>query len=1250
MADEERQRLRAYWEDYLEYPGRINVDDAAIIEQCIGEVGVRLFRAVFSAPSTHGLWNDVRGSLEQTRIEIELDRNSQAGDIPWEYLRDPASNTFVSSSAAGFVRRPIGRDRDSTFDAYDDGPVRVLLVTSRPPCSPRFAFRPTARRLSHAVSEKEHPTVAVDLLRPPTIGQLSNVLMEVEATGQPYHVVQIDSHAYLLDPNEDSTAQDLQFGEKVPRYVRKLAGKHGYLPFDDPTGASSTHLLDGESLGDLLQEARVPLLVLNARRAADSTGGALGSSPVEAFDSFVQTVMSRGVAAALSIPSCVDTAGCTQFLFNVYANLARGAPLGEVATAGRQWLRSHPGPKKRASPFIAWDLAARKWHREPTKRDVVEGLVREQDWLTPIVYEAEVTRLTDAPKAIPQAVQARRPRTKQPSDHGLPNAAIPDLYGQEDTLVEIDRAWETNSVVLLHGPMGCGKTAVAVEYATWYREAIEGARVIYTSFADYRTLEKVAAEMRDFLGASDSEGVEPNWARDPYSGLPWLMNQGPLLWVWDHVERLSGSESKAGVLWGEDERDLFLEVLELAQQTTADVLLLSRDSERYWLGETALRIEVQPLPVRQGLQLVQGALSGEGRLMQRATDWLSLAHFAEGNPAVLRCLTAQAIREGVETDTEIADLVERARSTSLRPPRGGAEISESLCSAIGYVLKKSFSSGDRKLLSLLSLFQGVVSRELLVSMAGRNGILGLPELRALSEYQGLEQGADDNVLERAARLGLLSKTEQGAYEIPSVVTPFLKSLFRSYYSDSPEAQHSLWESATPLVDNHALPDSAVDGVRGSIGQRRMVKKMINGSNTPDQSSRPAKKGRNNGIDRAKRAYLEVMGRFGSMSARSIQSGRSEGLPLLATQESNLLKACRLAVAEERWMMAAGAVEGLCATYRQSECVQQWEVLLRPLLPLCAEDNPKNANATGRAVLWRTLMGQSALLAQRRQRLTQARNYQQLCVEWDRRLVVEGASEESVDGEEALDPHRGLADSLYRLSDILRDQGAHSVQLDEEAVTLMEELGETSGAANWSMELGRSYAGLPEGRGLNQAERWLKRALQLIGDDDQEGKAHCLAELGRTAWLQFIETRRALGTEQDLRRHLNRARRYYQRALEFDREDDFPSLAQHHKALGHVSIAMGDVHFALPHYRESIRYDDLSGSRRRAATTRLELAIDLRNVRRLPEALDHARAAFDQLSALGEDSDGVLMRARLLLEELETNTRQARRAVAAVKAR
>ena len=284
------------------------------------------------------------------------------------------------------------------------------------------------------------------------------------------------------------------------------------------------------------------------------------------------------------------------------------------------------------------------------------------------------------------------------------------------------------------------------------------------------------------------------------------------------------------------------------------------------------------------------------------------------------------------------------------------------------------------------------------------------------------------------------------------------------------------------------------------------------------------------------------------------------------------------------------------------------------------------------------------------RLSQARNFQELCVQWDRRLAVENSSEVSVDGEEERDPQRGLADSLHRLSDILRDQGEHSVQVDEEAVALLEELGEKSGAADWSMELGRSYAQVPEGRGLIQAERWLTRALQLIGEADQEGKAHCLAELGRTAWLQFIEARRADGNVQDLRRHLNRARRYYQRAIEFDREDDFKSLARHHKDLGHVSLAMGDVHFALPHYRESIRYDDLSGNRRHAATTRFELAIDLRNAGRPEEALDYARTAFEQLRALSEESDALLMRAKLLLDELSSTARRSQRTRAAVEAR
>jgi tetratricopeptide (TPR) repeat protein len=200
---------------------------------------------------------------------------------------------------------------------------------------------------------------------------------------------------------------------------------------------------------------------------------------------------------------------------------------------------------------------------------------------------------------------------------------------------------------------------------------------------------------------------------------------------------------------------------------------------------------------------------------------------------------------------------------------------------------------------------------------------------------------------------------------------------------------------------------------------------------------------------------------------------------------------------------------------------------------------------------------------------------------------------------------------------------------------------------WAFELGAIYTETPAVRNLAQAERWLKRSLDLIHDGDPGAKAECLAALGRVAWERFNEARKGNAPEPELRRHLSTARQYYQLALEHDLPADWGRLASHNQQLGHVSYSLGDIDRALPHYRESIRCDELQGNVFGAAQTRFNLAIALRDVDRLGEARKFARAAQRDLQALGAAAAGMNERCDKLVVNIEEKLRIRRRERGAV---
>ena len=69
------------------------------------------------------------------------------------------------------------------------------------------------------------------------------------------------------------------------------------------------------------------------------------------------------------------------------------------------------------------------------------------------------------------------------------------FFGRDETLLALDRAFDSQQVVLLHGYAGSGKTSTSVEFARWYHltHGIDGP-VLFTSFQLYKPLAQVLNE------------------------------------------------------------------------------------------------------------------------------------------------------------------------------------------------------------------------------------------------------------------------------------------------------------------------------------------------------------------------------------------------------------------------------------------------------------------------------------------------------------------------------------------------------------------------------------------------------------------------------------------------------------------------------------------------------------------------------------------------------------------------------------
>jgi hypothetical protein len=501
LSLQEQERLRWYLEDYLEYPFDPAPTIAADVEEWMAKIGAELFRAIFHAnDDARDLWATLRTRLNDTRVEV-ITGVQEATAIPWELTRDPKTDAPLALRARAFVRaQPQAAQRPQLPQAESGEPIRILLVICRPGGREDVPFRSVASRIVKGLSAEARQVFDLDVLRPPTFERLAGALRAARDAGRPYHVLHFDGHGAFLDVQRlfDGWTDETP-DEEVERLLAELVnldadrfspdaicpgerreGKRGYLVFENPQLEQNLRLVDGPELGKLLAETGMPVLVLNACRSAhaeapdsppptEEMGTGDVHTQVRAFGSLAQEVMDAGVAGVVAMRYNVYVVTAAQFVADLYAALTQGHTLGRAATLGRKQLHDQP---LRAIAYDARPL---------------------QDWSVPVVYEAAPIPLFPRPAqetGLHVTLGAGdAAATTGGLDPSLPPQPDAGFFGRDETLLALDRAFDTQSIVLLHAYAGSGKTATAAEFARWYAltGGVEGA-VLFTSFERYKPL------------------------------------------------------------------------------------------------------------------------------------------------------------------------------------------------------------------------------------------------------------------------------------------------------------------------------------------------------------------------------------------------------------------------------------------------------------------------------------------------------------------------------------------------------------------------------------------------------------------------------------------------------------------------------------------------------------------------------------------------------------------------------------------
>ncbi len=1154
LTEQEGRDLRWYMEDYLQNPHEPAPQIAARIEARMSELGGKLFTDIFeaNAPTTR-LWAKFSDHLADLRIEISTTAQD-ATAIPWELLRDPTTDTVLALQAQAFVRaQPSERHIALPQIAHAEA-IRILLVIARPDQGDDVPFRSVAARILKGLkglNETDRKIYQLDVLRPATFASLGETLRRAKTAGKPYHVVHFDGHGTYGEATGG--------GVTLSATMYATAGKRGYLVFEGITQSDRLH--DGQQIGKLLVETGVPVLLLNACQSAyaeppdqpPTDAPADSHAEVRVFGSLAQQVMDAGVAGVVAMRYSVYVVTAAQFVAQLYSGLVSGISLGEAVTRGRKHLHDQP------------------------HRAVGAGTIPLQDWSVPLVYEAAAISLFPKLAGNSTVITISIAPVAQKAQDNLPRPPDVGFFGRDETLLALDRGYDTHSIALLHALAGSGKTTTAGEFARWYADTNGLGRqfaLLFTSFERHKPLVRVlddfAAAFSGVLDANNIPWTALELAQRRAIALQ-VLGQIPVLWLWDNVETVAGFPAGTASLWSDEEQRELIDFLRDARATKAKFLLTSRRSEDAWLGTLPFRVAMPPMPVRERIDLATALATRRGVTGFDAEAWRPLLRYTQGNPLTITVLVDQALKHGWRTRAQVEAFVAQLRAGEAQIEDGDADQGrgKSLAASLTYGFEAGFSEGDKAILALLVWFQGFVDADSL-------RVMGAPDQDwTLEAVRGKPKDALVALLNRAADAGLLTRVGTGLYTIHPALPWHFTRLFTTHY--------------------------------------------------PDDAARL----------RAERAYVAAIAYWGSYYHNELGAGNPNVLGLLAAEEDNLLAARRRALQHGWHRNSLEAMQGLRQLYARTGRGAAWAALVAEVVPVFVEPTTDLPRTGIDEDDWGIVTSYRVRLALEERDLVTAARLQGAAVEVDRRRAAP-----ALDGTLSVDAGRNLirtlSVSIFTLGQIQREQGEGAcVTAYEEALELDQRIGDRAAEAIAAFNLGHAYLEITTLRDLDttarldEAERWYQRSLDLRPPNEAQGRAQSTGQLGSVAYARFTAGRAAGVADSELLRHLNAAAQRYRDALALTPTTALPDLAVAHNQLGNIYDATGQNDLARQHYDAAIRYYEQSDGLYGAAGTRYNVAIMYRAQRDLDTALLYAESALRGFQSSPNAADRVQLAQQLI---------------------
>ncbi len=481
--DKDLAEIRWYLENYWQWPSDIDNERANTVTSNMPRWGKMLFDAVFKQQSEASA-DAMRlfgrfGEIQDRERMLTIDTNEpRILRLPWELLRDEGGYLFSEEISIRRRMHKVKKSRLKTFDL----PIRILMITCRPEgagfIDPRSIATPMLDTLDALPEHFE-----VEFLRPPTLRGLDKRLMNKKRPQ--IHIVHFDGHGVY----------DKSIGL-------------GFLLFEDDN--HQRHQVDAEQIGTLLNKRGIPLMVLNACQSAKPDD----RNP---FASVASRLIESGVGGVVAMNYSVLVETAKRFTKEFYGALAQGQSVNVAMDAARRDLFSD---------------TKRLTLRHPSGEESV--IVHLQDWFLPALYQQAEVLTPFKPDSKPVSATQRYSIPKQPARGGFPPPPLHGFHGRARELLDLERAFATRSIVILHGFGGQGKTSLAAQAAEWFTRTHLFDRAAFVSFENGVGLDFVLNELGNAL-------VEENfqiYEGDKVEAIAQSLREKPALVVFDNFESI----------------------------------------------------------------------------------------------------------------------------------------------------------------------------------------------------------------------------------------------------------------------------------------------------------------------------------------------------------------------------------------------------------------------------------------------------------------------------------------------------------------------------------------------------------------------------------------------------------------------------------------------------------------------------------------------------------------------------------------